>query len=396
MTLRIGIVTGEPSGDLLAKQIVSGLNNYFENAIYEGIGGIELASVEFNSLYPMDSLSVFGYVDAILDFPKIFGIYRNIRKRWLIDKPSIFLGIDLPDFNLRLERDLKKNNIPTIHFVSPSIWAWRYDRLRMIREAVSHMLVVFPFEKKIYMREGIPATYVGHPLAQSIPLKSSKKLAREFLDIDQNIQLISILPGSRSSEIRNLAPLFLQTAQILNKIHPQMYFIVPMANELRRKEFEEILSYYPVSNLKCFSRRDFLNYKNLQKPISWYAMEASDAVLLASGTATLEAALFKKPMVISYVVSPLVRHIMSWHSGQKEPYLPWIGLPNILSGCFVVPEFLQEKATPKSLAEALLNVLIDEGYKEYIVKTFTKMHLELMLDTPKLVAETIIDILDNG
>ncbi|AFZ82728.1 lipid-A-disaccharide synthase [Candidatus Kinetoplastibacterium crithidii (ex Angomonas deanei ATCC 30255)] len=262
----------------------------------------------------------------------------------------------------------------------------------MIKEAVSHMLVVFPFEEEIYRKENIPVTYVGHPLASVIPLKPSQESARKFLNIDPKAQVVAVLPGSRSSEISNLGPIFLQTVKLLNKIRPDLQFIVPMVNESRRSEFENLLDSIEVSNLRCISRRDYENNILINKPLSWYAMEASDLVLLSSGTATLEAALFKKPMIISYVLSPLVKKIMTWQSGQNKPYLPWIGLPNILMNRFVVPEFVQDNATPKKLAEAVLNILLDRTYCSSIVDCFQNMHKDLKLDTPKLVAETIIKV----
>lgn len=392
MVLRVGIVAGEPSGDLLASHIVRGLNKYINDVSYDGIGGKNLTDLGFNTLYSMESLSVFGYLDAFIRLPKIYYIYRSLINRWSKDPVSIFLGVDLPDFNLRLENILKNLGIPTVQFVSPSIWAWRYNRINQIRKAVSHMLVVFPFEEAIYKKEGIPVTYVGHPLASEIPLKPDKNRARQILNINASKHVLAILPGSRVSEIKYIAPRFLETARLLHKKDSRLEFIVPMVNESRRLEFEAILQRFSVPNIRCLSDKD-LEQDVMRKPISWYAIEASDAVLLASGTATLECALFKKPMVISYVLSPLTRKIMSWKSGQNNSYTPWIGLPNVLAGDFLVPEFLQEDASPENLCEATWKALTDENYRNKVTNSFVCIHNELKRDTPKLISETIFEIL---
>ncbi|AFZ83641.1 lipid-A-disaccharide synthase lpxB [Candidatus Kinetoplastibacterium blastocrithidii TCC012E] len=395
MVLRIGLVAGEPSGDLLASYMVRDINKYINNISYDGIGGKNLIDLGFSSLFEMENLSVFGYVDAFLRLPKIYYIYKSLINRWINKNPiSIFIGVDLPDFNLRIENILKRSGIPTVHFVSPSIWAWRYNRINQIREAVSHMLVVFPFEKSIYKKEGIPVTYVGHPLASKIPLNPDRDKARNILNINANKNVLAILPGSRISEIKNLAPRFLETAKLLYKKDSRLEFLVPMANETMRFEFEKILHKFPVPNIRCMSDRDYINSKDIiKKPISWYAIEASDAVLLSSGTATLESALFKKPMVISYVLSSFARKVMSWKSGQSHSYTPWIGLPNILARDFLVPEFLQEEASPENLCNATWKALTDENYRNKVINNFINIHNDLRRDTPKLISETILKIL---
>ncbi|AGF49037.1 lipid-A-disaccharide synthase [Candidatus Kinetoplastidibacterium galati] len=394
MILRVGIVTGEPSGDLLASRIFRDMHKYINNVSYDGIGGKNLKDLGFKTVFPMENLSIFGYFDAFIRFPKIYYIYRSLINRWIKDPISIFLGIDLPDFNLRVENILKRSGIPTVHFVSPSIWAWRYNRINQIREAVSHMLVVFPFEECIYKKEGIPVTYVGHPLASEIPLKPNKNEARKILNINASKNVLAILPGSRSSEIKYLTPRFLETARLLHKKDNKLEFIVPMVDELRRLEFEKILQKFSVPNIRCLSDRDISEH-SAGKPISWYAIEASDAVLLASGTATLESALFKKPMVISYVLSPLNKKIMSWKAGQKHPYTPWVGLPNILASDFLVPELLQEEASPENLCKATWKALTDENYRNKVISNFIFIHHQLKRDTPKLISETILDLLNK-
>ena len=327
-------------------------------------------------------LTVFGYVDALKRLPSLLSTYRDVKRRWLAEPPAVFVGIDAPDFNLRLEHQLRQAGTPTVHFVGPSIWAWRYERIHKIRESVSHMLVLFPFEEEIYRKEGIPVTYVGHPLAGAVPMQPDRA-ARARLGIDQNARVLAILPGSRSSEIRLLAPRFLQAAQILQKRDPALLCIVPMVNEQRRAEFQSFLEQYPVPGLRCVTAQDLHGEGGeRQAPVAWSVMEASTAVLVASGTATLETALYKRPMVISYVLSPWMRRIMAWKSGQERPYLPWVGLPNVLLRDFAVPELLQDDATPEKLAEATWTALTDEALGARIEARFTALHQDLLRDTP--------------
>jgi lipid-A-disaccharide synthase len=393
MTWRLGLVAGEPSGDLIAAKVLSGLKQADPSVRPEGIGGPHLTAEGLDVWHPMHALSVFGYVDAIKRLPSLFHIYQNVKNRWLREPPSVFLGVDAPDFNLRLEHRLRKAGIPTVHFVGPSIWAWRYERIHYIREAVSHMLVLFPFEEAIYKKEGIPVTYVGHPMADAIAIEPDQKAARIRLGLDQQARVIAVLPGSRASEIKLIAPRFLQTAQRLQKHDPSLQFVVPMVSEQREREFNVFLTQYPVNHLKIV--RSQPQAIGIADPIAWSVLEACDVALVASGTATLETALFKKPMVISYAVSPLVRKIMAWKSGQDRPYLPWVGLPNVLLNDFVVPELIQEDATPEKLAQALSALLNDENRCELIRRRFTEMHHTLRCNTPVRVAQVIESIALN-
>lgn len=390
MTWRLGLIAGEPSGDLIAARALAGLKHVDPSVRPEGIGGPHLAAEGLDLWHPMHALSVFGYVDAIKRLPSLIHIYRDVKNRWLKEPPSIFLGVDAPDFNLRLEHRLKKAGVPTVHFVGPSIWAWRYERIRYIREAVSHMLVLFPFEEAIYKKEGIPVTYVGHPMADAIPLEPDQQAARTRLGLDQHARVIAMLPGSRASEIKLIAPRFLQAAQRMQKNDPALQFVVPMVNEQREREFKSWMDQYPVNNLQIvLAQRNVLGVSD---PIAWSVLEACDVALVASGTATLETALFKKPMVISYAVSPLVRKIMAWKSGQQRPYLPWVGLPNVLLNDFAVPELLQEEATPENLANELSQLLNDENRCDSIRLRFTEMHHSLRCNTPLRVARAIESI----
>ncbi|AYD64354.1 lipid-A-disaccharide synthase [Achromobacter sp. LC458] len=393
MNTRIGMVAGEPSGDLLAGRIIAGLQARDASVQCEGIGGPQMQAREFDAWHPMHALTVFGYVDALKRLPSLLSTYRDVKRRWLAEPPKVFVGIDAPDFNLRLEHQLRLAGTPTVHFVGPSIWAWRYERIHKIRESVSHMLVLFPFEEEIYRKENIPVTYVGHPLAGAIPMQPDRAAARASLGIDPNARVLAILPGSRSSEIRLLAPRFLQAAQLLMKKDPALQCVVPMVNDQRRAEFQAILAQHPVPGLRCITADDLHGAGGDRKaPVAWSVMEAANAVLVASGTATLETALYKRPMVISYVLSPWMRRIMTWKSGQQRPYLPWVGLPNVLLRDFAVPELLQDDATPEKLAEATWASLTDDALIARVEARFTAMHQELLRDTPALAAQAILEV----
>lgn len=394
MTWRLGLVAGEPSGDLIAARVLAGLSQRDPSMRPEGIGGPNLSAQGMDIWHPMHALTVFGYVDALKRLPSLFRIYHDVKSRWLREPPQLFLGVDAPDFNFRLEHRLKRAGIPTVHFVGPSIWAWRYERIKHIRESVSHMLVLFPFEEAIYRKEGIPVTYVGHPLADAIPLTPDRTAARKRLGISEHARLIAILPGSRSSEVRLIAPRFLQAAQQMQQRDPSLHFVVPMVNQARKLEFDAALSLYPVKNLQILLSATQTGVQT--DPTAWVALEACDAALVASGTATLETALFKRPMVISYAVSPMIRRVMGWKSGLDRPYLPWVGLPNILLNDFVVPEFIQDDATPDNLANAMWDLIDNPSLCEQIQNRFTEMHHTLKCDTPSRVALALEQIVHDG
>lgn len=400
--LQAVIVAGEPSGDLLAARMISGLQDRAPGTQTAGIGGPAMANNGFQAWHPMDALSVFGYVDALRRAPRLIRTWRDTRRRIITQRPDVFIGVDAPDFNLRLEEQVRAAGIPTMHFVGPSIWAWRFERIHQIRRAVSHMLVLFPFEVDLYREQGVPVTYVGHPLAELIPLDPDRQAARRLLGLDPNRRVLALMPGSRESELRLLAPRFLQAARQLLRQDPDLQIVVPMVNAQRRAQFEAILAQSPVPGCQILpavpmpdgslsiSRKDSLDTSAW--PIAWHAMEAADAVLVASGTATLEAALFKRPLVISYVISAWMRRIMAWKSGQQAPSLPWVGLPNILEREFVVPELLQEAATPDALAEQAWIALSDAEHAQRITQRFTALHHMLSRDTPGLAAQAILEL----
>lgn len=386
MNPKVAIVAGEPSGDLLASRIIQGIQERSPEAQFTGIGGHNMAASGMHIQYPMDALTVFGYVDALKSLPTLIRTYKGLQGNLLKHKPDVFVGVDAPDFNLRLEHKLKAAGVPTVHFVGPSIWAWRYERIHKIREAVSHMLVLFPFETSIYEKEGIPVTFVGHPLAAQIPMDPNPQEARQRLGLPLDAPLLAILPGSRRSEIQLLAEPFLRTAQKLAQHNPQLHFAVPIVNPKRREEFNQIAATISVPNLHIFEA------KVSDMPISWDVLQACDAALVASGTASLETALFKRPMVISYKLSPLMKRLMEWKSGQEKPYVPWVGLPNVLLNEFAVPELLQDEATADNLMQACIRALEDQAYIAELKNKFTQMHLSLRQDTAAKAAEVILNI----
>ncbi|WP_323011233.1 lipid-A-disaccharide synthase [Castellaniella sp.] len=400
--MHAAIVAGEPSGDLLAARMITGLQARSPGIRTTGIGGPSMVRTGFEAWHPMDALSVFGYVDALRQAPRLIRTWRNTRQRVIQQRPDVFVGVDAPDFNLRLEEKVRAAGIPTVHFVGPSIWAWRFERIHQIRRAVSHMLVLFPFEVDLYREQGVPVTYVGHPLAELIPKQPDRAAARALLGLDQGQRVLALMPGSRESELRLLAPRFLQAAQQLRLQDPDLQIVVPVVNAQRHAQFASMLAQYPVPNCRILAampelpphqehtRCDGLDTRDW--PLAWHAMEAADAVLVASGTATLEAALFKRPLVISYVLSPWMRRIMAWKSGQQAPSLPWVGLPNILERDFVVPELLQEAATPDALAAATWTALSDQAHADRIAQRFAVLHETLNRDTPGLAAQAILEV----
>jgi lipid-A-disaccharide synthase len=391
MTMRLGLVAGEPSGDLIASSVVRDLRARFSALEVQGIGGPSLQAAGMELWHPMNALSVFGYVDALKSLPRLLRIYGDVSQRWLSVPPDVFIGVDAPDFNLRLEEKLHKKGIPTVHFVSPSIWAWRYERIHQIRRAVSRMLVLFPFEQAIYEKEGIPVSYVGHPMADAIELVPDRLAARAALGIESDAPTVALMPGSRSSEIRLMAPRFLEAAQKLHAREPNLVFLVPMVNSARHQEFMQHLTKCPVPNLRILTAGDTVS----DRPLSWQVLAACDMAMVTSGTATLEAALFKRPMVISYVLSPWMRRIMAWKSGQDRPTLPWVGLPNVLAQSFVVPELLQDDAQPERLAETFWELWCDRDQRLAIEAQFASIHKTLRCGTAQRVTEAIMDILGN-
>jgi lipid-A-disaccharide synthase len=372
------MVAGETSGDLLAGRLLSGLRPELPSTYMHGIGGASMAQHGFVSDYPMEKLSVRGLFEVLAHYREIKGIQVALRDRLLAEKPAVFIGVDAPDFNLGLEAQLKSAGIPTMHFIGPSIWAWRGGRINKIARAVSHMLVIFPFEEEIYRQAGIPATYVGHPLAQVIPMEPDQNGARSKLDLPIGAPVIAILPGSRMSELKYNAVAFAGAAKLLLQRDPSLRFVAPMAGEPQHRYFIELLAQAGLQDVP-------IKVINGQSHV---ALAAADAVLVASGTASLEVALFKKPMVIAYKMMAA-----SWHVMRHMGYQPWIGLPNILAREFLVPELLQDAATPQALADALWNQLQDSAHRDYLRRRFTDMHHTLLRDTAAESARAVLDLI---
>lgn len=375
------MVAGETSGDLLAGRLLSGLRPQLPDALMHGIGGPHMAEHGFVSDFPMEKLSVRGLFEVLAHYREIKGIQIALRDQLLLERPSVFIGVDAPDFNLGLEAQLKSAGIPTMHFIGPSIWAWRGGRIKKIARAVSHMLVIFPFEEEIYRKAGIPATYVGHPLAQVIPMVPDQAGARIALGLSATAPVVSILPGSRMSELKYNAVAFVAAAKLLLQRDSTLQFVAPMAGDAQHRYFNELIAQaglqdVPIKVIDGQSHR---------------ALAAADAVLVASGTASLEVALFKKPMVIAYKMMRA-----SWHVLRHMGYQPWIGLPNILAQEFLVPELLQDAATPEALADALWKQLQDGAHREYLQRRFTEIHHTLLRDTAAESARAVLELITQS
>ena len=376
---RIGIVAGEASGDLLGSHLITALKARRPDIEFVGIAGSRMIAAGARSLFPMEKLSVNGYVEVLRHLPEILGIRRKLRRALLTDPPDLFIGIDAPDFNLALEAGLKARGIPTLHYVSPSIWAWRGERIRKIARAVTHMLVVFPFEEAIYRKAGIPVSYVGHPLADMLPDKPDRAEMRERLKLPDQQPIVAMLPGSRAGELAHHAQLFVDTARLIHTQYPEVFFLVPLLSRATRSIFERALG-----------GSDTLLPVRIMVGHADYAMTAADVVLVASGTATLEAALLKRPMVITYRVPKLTAYIM-----RRKAYLPWVGLPNILANRDVVPELVQENATPEKLAAAVLDLLADRDKRHAMEAEFAAQHAALKCNTAERMAEAVLPYLEH-
>ena len=377
--LRVAMVAGEPSGDLLAASLLGGLNERLPAGTqFNGIGGPRMTAAGFDAHWPMDKLTVRGYVEALKHIPEILGIRNELKRQLLAEPPSVFIGVDAPDFNFGLEHALRDAGIPTVHFVCPSIWAWRGGRIKKIVKAVDHMLCVFPFETALMEKAGIASTYVGHPLADEIPLVPDVAGARRALGLPEGGPIIAVLPGSRRSEIALIGPTFFDAMELMQRREPGVRFVMPAANAGLRELLQPLVAAHPNLALT-------ITEGNAQ-----VAMTAADAILVKSGTVTLEAALLKKPMVISYKVPWLTGQIM-----QRQGYLPYVGLPNILAGRFVVPEILQHFATPEALADATLQQLNDEANRATLTEIFTEMHHALRQNTAQRASEAVAQVLET-
>jgi lipid-A-disaccharide synthase len=370
--MRIGVVAGEASGDLLGARLLAALRMRFPGLVVEGIGGPLMEAQGLQSMFPLERLSVMGFVEPLKRLPELLRIRRDVYHHFGANPPDLFLGIDSPDFNLRLERRLRERGIATAHLVSPSIWAWRQGRIHAIKRAVDMMLCLFPFETDIYAQQGIPACFVGHPLADELSPQPDRAAARGALGLDCAPTTLALLPGSRGAEVRLLAPLFLQAVRLLRQSDPELALVLPAASPAREAELQQLLGTYPDIEVTIVQGR------------SREVMAACDVVLVASGTATLEATLLERPMVVAYRMGALSWLLLKWL--VKTPYA---ALPNILAGQALVPELLQRAATPAALAAALRPLLAGGPAASRQVEAFEGIHRELRQDFGERAAEAL-------
>jgi lipid-A-disaccharide synthase len=372
--MRLGMVAGEASGDLLAGLLMRGLRARWPELQAYGIGGPRMQEQGFQAWWPHQKLAVRGYVEVLRHYREIKGIRDQLAQRLLAVPPRAFIGVDAPDFNLGLEARLKRAGIPTVHFVCPSFWAWRGGRVKTLSRSADRVLCLFPFEPELLQAHGVQARYVGHPLADAIALEPPRTSARQALGLADADAVIALLPGSRRSEIHYIAPALLQAAALLQRRRPALRFVLPVASGLR-EQVQALVDQHPVPGLRLLDGQ------------SHEALAACDLTLIASGTATLEAALFKRSMVIAYRMHPL-----TWALMKRMAYQPWVGLPNILCREFVVPELIQERCTPQALADAALAALDDAPGRERLERRFVDLHHLLRRDTARCATDAIAEV----
>jgi len=377
--MQLAMVAGEASGDLLAALLLGGLRERWPALHAAGIGGPRMQAAGFEAWWPSDKLAVRGYVEVLRHYREIKGIRDALARRLLAEAPRAFIGVDAPDFNLGLEARLKAAGIKAIHFVCPSIWAWRGGRASKLAASCDHVLCLFPFEPELLKRHGVPASYVGHPLADVIPLEPPRAAARAALGLGADDAVVALLPGSRRSEIAAIAPGFLQAAARLHRARPALRFVLPVAPGLRGLVEPLAAAHARGVPLQLLDGR------------SHEALAACDVTLIASGTATLEAALFKRPMVIGYRMAAL-----SWQLMKRMAYQPWVGLPNILCREFVVPELIQDRCEPEALARAVLAWLDDEAGVRALRTRFDELHQLLRRDTARRATDAIAQVLADA
>lgn len=373
---RLGLVAGEASGDLLAGLLLAGMRERWPDLSAQGIGGPRMVVEGFEPWWPLDKLSVFGYVDALWNLRELLSIRKQLGDRLLRAKPDVFIGIDAPDFNFGLEQRLREGGIKTVHFVCPSIWAWRAERVEKIKRSADHVLCLFPFEPALLHEHGIAATYVGHPLADAIPLIPPKAAARSALGLAEADVVVALLPGSRRSEIAYIAAPLLQAAVLMQQARPELRFVMPVAPKLRELIAPLVAAHAPGLDLSLLDGR------------SHEALAACDTCLVASGTATLEAALFKRPCVIAYRM-----HALNWWRMKGRNYQPWIGLPNVLAREFLVPELIQDACTPENLAREGLAWLDDHARYARVQTRFEEQHETLRCNTALRASDAIAQVI---
>ena len=384
--LKIGIVVGEVSGDTLGAKLIRRFREQGIDAEFEGIGGPQMIAEGFKSYYPMDILSVMGIVEVLKDIKKLFAVRDGLVETWTNNPVDIFVGIDAPDFNLRLSKTIKQKNLPikTVQYVSPSVWAWRQGRVHGIKASIDLVLCLFPFEKAFYQKFQVNSAFVGHPLASQLPLENPINDAKQALGLDLTQKHIALLPGSRRGEIERLAPLVLDAAQLLYKKYPNYVFLIPAINDARKQQIDEILKQYPE---QLRSQIHLLENTGTESKIGRMVMDASDIVALASGTATLEAMLLHRPMVTFYKLNWLTYHVVKFMIK-----IPYYSLPNIVAGKKVIQELIQHDAIPEKLAGEIEKLMDIETSKIQSMQLLT-MHKHLLADNSEDPVEAILKLL---
>lgn len=375
-SLKIGLVAGEASGDILGADLIRAIRQHFPDAQFEGIGGPLMIEQGFHSICDMDRLSVMGFTEPLKRLPELLRIRRHLKRHLFAWQPDVVVGIDSPDFTLNVERSMRERGIRTLHYVSPSVWAWRQGRIKTIARAVDHMLTLFPFEQRFYQDHGVPVSCVGHPLADQIPLQDQREVSRQKLGIEGDNPLVALLPGSRSGEVSQLIPVFLETAQWLRRALPSIEFIVPAANQDRRRQILDAIAEQradlPVRVVLGQSRT---------------VMSASDAVLMASGTTSLEALLLQRPMVVCYRFSKLSYALLS-----RLVKTPFFSLPNLLAQRALVPELLQAEVSAEVIGPLILEQLSNENHRETLLAQFREIHQDLARNASEQAAAKVLDV----
>ena len=381
-TLRIGIVAGEASGDILGAALIQSIKAQHTNVVFEGVGGPLMLAQGFNSFFPMERLSVMGIVEPLKRLPELLAIRRSLKERFINDPPALFLGIDSPDFNLNLEAALRRANVLTVHYVSPSVWAWRQGRVKKIFKAVDRVLTLFPFEAQFYQQHNVPVTFVGHPLADQFPVasdekKAQKEAARVELNLDSADTVVALMPGSRGGEVKMLGKAFIDTARWCLQRQANLKFLIPAANNERYQQLQELLAQesndLPITLLRGESQTIIM---------------AADAVLMASGTTTLEALLMSRPMVVAYRMAPFSYAIIS-----RLVKLPYISLPNLLAGEKIVPEILQNEVRAEILGPLLMERLGNDKLRDQLTARFAAIHHELRKNASDHASEVLLGMI---
>jgi len=377
--VRIGVIAGETSGDILGAGLMQAIRRLCPDAQFEGIGGPRMLAEGFHSFFPMERLSVMGFIEPLGRLPELLRIKKTLVEHFAINPPDVFIGIDSPGFNLRIEQSLHDLGIRTVHYVSPSVWAWGQKRIHKIARAVDLMLALFPFETRIYDQHRVPVRFVGHPLADTISLDSGsvgqKQEARIQLGLAEDATVIALLPGSRRDEISRLGPVFIATALHCLAQNPALRFVIPCANAERRQQVLDLLGSHRAEQFLVFEGN------------SHQAMLAAEMVLLASGTATLEAMLLKRPMVVCYRLSAL-----TWFLASRMLKVPYVSLPNLLAGERLIPEFLQDAVTVENLGRELQRLLDDPQQQSALASRFQQIHSTIRCDASAQAADAVLQL----